>query len=132
MGHPNLCSRACHYFAAGSCANGEACQFCHLPHSKRPVRLDKANRALLRNMSFAERASLMLPIMKKKAGALGLSMEPIANPEKCVASEFPNFNKPSQAKCQQSKTNLKVFRDVLKFRNMNSFVTLLAGGADVS
>ncbi|CAE8743590.1 unnamed protein product [Polarella glacialis] len=30
MAHPELCRRPCIYFAAGSCANGSACGYCHL------------------------------------------------------------------------------------------------------
>jgi len=129
VGHPDFCSRSCHYFAAGTCSKGEACQFCHMSHRKRPMRLDKANRSQLRNMSFEERANLILPIMKKKAQAFGLSMEPLTHLEKCIALEYP-IDQVSLDK-MRAKSNHKVFKDVLKVGNMNSFVKLLLD-ADLS
>jgi len=129
VGHPDFCSRSCHYFAGGTCSKGDSCQFCHMSHRKRPMRLDKANRSQLRNMSFEERASLILPIMRKKAQAFGLSMEPLAHLEQCIASEYP-IDQLALEK-MRTKPNHKVFRDVLKVGNMNSFVKLLAD-ADLS
>jgi len=70
IGHPNLCPRACLYFAAGNCANGKDCGFCHMPHPKRPVRLDKRHREALRRIPFSELIEMMLPLLKSKARSL--------------------------------------------------------------
>mmetsp|Transcript_99828 Transcript_99828/g.291260 ORF Transcript_99828/g.291260 Transcript_99828/m.291260 type:complete len:877 (+) Transcript_99828:58-2688(+) len=67
IGHPNLCPRACIYFTVGKCANGRDCGFCHMPHPKRPVRLDKRHREALKRMPFGELVALMLPMLKAKA-----------------------------------------------------------------
>jgi hypothetical protein len=83
-------------------------------------------------MSFEDRAAIVMPIMKKKASTIGLSMEPLKTLEKCILQEYPDFNKPSQPKSSQAKANLKVFRDVLKSRSMSSFVKLLTDGAELS
>lgn len=67
----------------------------------------------------------MLPIMKEKVQAFGLSMGPILMLEQRIAAEYPSFYKLPQEK-MRAKANLKVFRDVLKFRSMNSFIRLIA------
>jgi len=69
-GHPELCSRACLYYPMGKCTNGLNCEFCHMPHSKRNVHLDKRHREMMRNMDIVERACLILPILKTKLDAL--------------------------------------------------------------
>lgn len=66
VGHPELCPRPCLYFPVGRCANGVNCSFCHLPHPKRPAHLDKRHRIMLKEMSFHECLSMMLPILRQK------------------------------------------------------------------
>jgi len=98
VGHPNLCPRACLYFAAGNCANGKGCGFCHMPHPKRPVRLDKRHREALRRIPFSELIEMMLPLLKSKARSLsagcGLVPGPATaeSPSECVvlSSEDPS------------------------------------------
>jgi len=71
IGHPDLCPRQCLYFAKGSCTNGNDCQFCHMPHPKRPVRFDKRHREILKKMPFDELLSVMMPVLKVKAAGAG-------------------------------------------------------------
>ena len=52
FGHPDLCPRPCIYYRSGSCSSGAACAFCHMPHSRRPLRLDKRHREALKRMPF--------------------------------------------------------------------------------
>lgn len=66
QGHPDLCLRPCLYFAAGRCVNGQECTFCHMPHPKRPLRLDKRHREILKRMPFGESLSLFLPLLRQK------------------------------------------------------------------
>merc|ERR1719424_1198448 len=54
VGHPDLCLRPCLYFAVGRCGNGQDCTFCHMAHPKRPLRLDKRHREMLKSMSFSD------------------------------------------------------------------------------
>mmetsp|Transcript_162688 Transcript_162688/g.516908 ORF Transcript_162688/g.516908 Transcript_162688/m.516908 type:complete len:234 (+) Transcript_162688:1-702(+) len=75
VGHPELCSRPCLYFATGSCDNGESCQYCHMAHTKRPAHLDKRHREALRRMVPWEWAALVLPILQKKIESLDNSLE---------------------------------------------------------
>jgi len=70
VGHPSLCNRPCLYYAAGNCENGTDCGFCHLPHPKRPVRLDKRHREALKRTPFYELVAIMLPVLKEKASEL--------------------------------------------------------------
>lgn len=86
-GHPELCVRPCIYFAAGTCANGADCGYCHAPHGARPAHLDKRHREQLKDMPFPERASLILPFLRKKARVLGLvqqSTELLESIESCL------------------------------------------------
>lgn len=66
VGHPELCSRPCIFFASNTCANGAACPFCHGLHPKRPVHLDKRNRAVFEKMSPEARAALLLGLISLK------------------------------------------------------------------
>eukprot|EP00445_Apocalathium_hangoei_P067608 CAMPEP_0204141114 /NCGR_PEP_ID=MMETSP0361-20130328/19318_1 /ASSEMBLY_ACC=CAM_ASM_000343 /TAXON_ID=268821 /ORGANISM="Scrippsiella Hangoei, Strain SHTV-5" /LENGTH=383 /DNA_ID=CAMNT_0051094933 /DNA_START=130 /DNA_END=1281 /DNA_ORIENTATION=+ len=75
VGHPELCSKPCLYFAMGACDNGESCEFCHMAHPKRPAHLDKRHREMLRNMDPREWAALVLPILQSKISALDDSLE---------------------------------------------------------
>jgi hypothetical protein len=72
LGHPELCPRPCLYFARGQCANGNCCDFCHLPHPKRPSHLDKRHREMLKRMPFAESVSVAMPVLREKARSLSL------------------------------------------------------------
>eukprot|EP00445_Apocalathium_hangoei_P094150 CAMPEP_0204248526 /NCGR_PEP_ID=MMETSP0361-20130328/99209_1 /ASSEMBLY_ACC=CAM_ASM_000343 /TAXON_ID=268821 /ORGANISM="Scrippsiella Hangoei, Strain SHTV-5" /LENGTH=458 /DNA_ID=CAMNT_0051221793 /DNA_START=111 /DNA_END=1488 /DNA_ORIENTATION=- len=75
VGHPELCSKPCLYFAMGSCDSGESCEYCHLAHPKRPAHLDKRHREMLRSMAPSEWAALVMPILQKKIEALDDSLE---------------------------------------------------------
>ncbi|CAE8631616.1 unnamed protein product [Polarella glacialis] len=77
MGHPELCRRPCNYFAAGRCANGSACAYCHLSHESRPSSLDRGKRELLRNLSEAEFLALLLPVLRCRAESTGLAAEAV-------------------------------------------------------
>lgn len=74
LGHPELCTRPCLYFNAGSCANGITCQFCHLPHRKR-LHLDKRKRELFKSMSDFECVSMVLPILLARVEEMSLGAE---------------------------------------------------------
>jgi len=84
LGHPELCTRPCIFFAQGVCVNGNSCGFCHLPHptsngaSKKGVRephLDKRGRTLVKTMNVEDRAALIIPILEKKARINGFQAE---------------------------------------------------------
>jgi len=70
IGHPDLCPRPCIYFSMNCCMNGADCGFCHLPHPKRPIRLDKRHREALKDMPFCDLVSSLLPALKEKASRL--------------------------------------------------------------
>mmetsp|Transcript_52579 Transcript_52579/g.123046 ORF Transcript_52579/g.123046 Transcript_52579/m.123046 type:complete len:537 (-) Transcript_52579:27-1637(-) len=72
IGHPELCSRPCIYVVEGKCANGRDCNFCHLPHPKRPVHLDKQHRDLLKGMRYLEMLFLLMPVLEAKVMSLNL------------------------------------------------------------
>lgn len=66
VGHPDLCMRPCLYYTVGRCSNGQDCPFCHMPHHKRPLRLDKRHREMMKKMPFADLLQLMVPLLKQK------------------------------------------------------------------
>jgi len=77
VGHPELCPRPCLYFPVGECVNGAECEFCHLPHPKRPSHLDKRHREMLRQLAFSKFAGLVMPVLKEKVFAVDASPETI-------------------------------------------------------
>ncbi|CAE8626685.1 unnamed protein product [Polarella glacialis] len=77
MEHPELCRQPCNYFAAGSCAGGSACGYCHMSHEGKPSHLDRRNRDLLRSLSEAERLALLLPVLRCRAESTGLAAEAV-------------------------------------------------------
>eukprot|EP00747_Dinoflagellata_sp_TGD_P151774 gnl/TRDRNA2_/TRDRNA2_177241_c0_seq6.p1 gnl/TRDRNA2_/TRDRNA2_177241_c0~~gnl/TRDRNA2_/TRDRNA2_177241_c0_seq6.p1 ORF type:complete len:395 (+),score=54.17 gnl/TRDRNA2_/TRDRNA2_177241_c0_seq6:117-1187(+) len=90
VGHPELCSRPCIYFAAGTCKNGNACMFCHESHPHRAAHLDKRHRQTLKAMSFSTCLHLMSPIFKEKAASLDIPtalVEQLLDSLKSVSSE---------------------------------------------
>eukprot|EP00928_Gymnodinium_smaydae_P069419 TRINITY_DN5289_c1_g1_i1.p1 TRINITY_DN5289_c1_g1~~TRINITY_DN5289_c1_g1_i1.p1 ORF type:complete len:1009 (-),score=220.77 TRINITY_DN5289_c1_g1_i1:125-3151(-) len=66
MGHPDLCPRPCLYFPVGQCSNGDDCDFCHLPHPRRPSHLNKRHREALKNMPYAKAMAILHPILRQK------------------------------------------------------------------
>mmetsp|Transcript_30807 Transcript_30807/g.89520 ORF Transcript_30807/g.89520 Transcript_30807/m.89520 type:complete len:364 (+) Transcript_30807:76-1167(+) len=73
VGHPNLCSRPCLYFSLGMCANGVDCEYCHLPHVRRPAHLDKKAREMLHSLPKDRVKALMLPVLREKVVAIDSS-----------------------------------------------------------
>eukprot|EP00439_Symbiodinium_sp_Y106_P036182 s1482_g4.t1 len=66
LGHPELCTRPCIYFRTGSCTSASKCGFCHMPHSRRTLRLDKRHRECLRRMPFKHVLKGLVPIIRTK------------------------------------------------------------------
>mmetsp|Transcript_10685 Transcript_10685/g.25197 ORF Transcript_10685/g.25197 Transcript_10685/m.25197 type:complete len:260 (+) Transcript_10685:87-866(+) len=70
LGHPGLCRRPCVHFAkAGSCLQGTACTFCHLPHT-RERKLDKWHRGLLHQIDKTDYLRLLQQVIWKKSTSL--------------------------------------------------------------
>lgn len=70
LGHPDLCPRPCIYYRSGTCTSGAECTFCHLSHSRRPLRLDKRHRDALKRMPFRKLLNVVVPILASKVAAL--------------------------------------------------------------
>eukprot|EP00928_Gymnodinium_smaydae_P092901 TRINITY_DN7687_c0_g1_i2.p1 TRINITY_DN7687_c0_g1~~TRINITY_DN7687_c0_g1_i2.p1 ORF type:complete len:575 (+),score=107.22 TRINITY_DN7687_c0_g1_i2:92-1816(+) len=66
MGHPELCARPCVFASVGECERGASCVFCHMPHEKRSVHLDKKGRDTLKRMTLEERVATLLPVIRMK------------------------------------------------------------------
>eukprot|EP00928_Gymnodinium_smaydae_P083401 TRINITY_DN6663_c0_g1_i1.p1 TRINITY_DN6663_c0_g1~~TRINITY_DN6663_c0_g1_i1.p1 ORF type:complete len:557 (-),score=95.20 TRINITY_DN6663_c0_g1_i1:490-2160(-) len=66
FGHPELCARPCVFAATGQCERGLSCDFCHMPHEKRTVHLDKKGREALKRMTHEERVAVILPVVRSK------------------------------------------------------------------
>mmetsp|Transcript_35622 Transcript_35622/g.101493 ORF Transcript_35622/g.101493 Transcript_35622/m.101493 type:complete len:322 (-) Transcript_35622:699-1664(-) len=74
-GHPELCTKPCLHAAAGRCANGDSCSFCHMPHPNKAKHLDKRDREALRMMPLLDAQLLLLPILREKVLAVDASAE---------------------------------------------------------
>eukprot|EP00928_Gymnodinium_smaydae_P083407 TRINITY_DN6663_c0_g3_i1.p1 TRINITY_DN6663_c0_g3~~TRINITY_DN6663_c0_g3_i1.p1 ORF type:complete len:525 (-),score=77.00 TRINITY_DN6663_c0_g3_i1:345-1877(-) len=66
VGHPELCARPCAFVASGRCERGFSCDFCHMPHERRAVHLDKKGRDALKRMTHEERVAAILPVVRTK------------------------------------------------------------------
>eukprot|EP00931_Biecheleriopsis_adriatica_P005155 TRINITY_DN1066_c0_g1_i1.p1 TRINITY_DN1066_c0_g1~~TRINITY_DN1066_c0_g1_i1.p1 ORF type:complete len:300 (-),score=67.65 TRINITY_DN1066_c0_g1_i1:54-953(-) len=75
LGHPEVCRRPCIFFAAGSCANGSSCGYCHMAHTERPHHLDKRQREIMQNLSQAELLYMILKSLRLRAAATNLLSE---------------------------------------------------------
>lgn len=92
VGHPDLCPRPCIYFSSGNCTNGNDCTFCHMPHPKRPVRLDKRHRQELQKMPFPQMLEMVWPILADKVKGLGI------REDEAPAAEASSTNQGVQAR----------------------------------
>eukprot|EP00440_Ansanella_granifera_P017662 gb/GFBE01019186.1/.p1 GENE.gb/GFBE01019186.1/~~gb/GFBE01019186.1/.p1 ORF type:complete len:304 (+),score=72.20 gb/GFBE01019186.1/:1-912(+) len=75
MGHPEVCQRPCLYFAAGTCSNGAACRYCHMPHEQRAFHPDKQQRELLKQMPEAQLLKMVSKRMRTRAMEMGFLAE---------------------------------------------------------
>ncbi|CAK8992899.1 unnamed protein product [Durusdinium trenchii] len=73
MGHPELCSRPCIHFMARNCEKGESCNFCHIQHPEKPVKLDKKQRTVIRALSARQLAGIILPSCRARLEATGIA-----------------------------------------------------------
>eukprot|EP00439_Symbiodinium_sp_Y106_P030407 s2091_g3.t1 len=65
LAHPFLCRRPCVYMIrSGKCELGNACEYCHHPHSMRN-RLDSRQRALCHTMPQAQFLGLVIELMEE-------------------------------------------------------------------
>jgi hypothetical protein len=119
-GHPELCSRACLYYPIGQCTNGLDCEFCHMPHSKRNVHLDKRHREMMRNMDFVERACLILPILKAKLDALDVCDFDVKEALSSIAKTIDHISM-DKKRAKETRT----LQSSLKFMSARCLVSLL-------
>jgi len=75
LGHPEVCRRQCIYFLQGHCSNGDACTYCHLPHTQRAPKLDKRQRSIMQALSHQEVLALMQHLCTAKAEEIGMLKE---------------------------------------------------------
>lgn len=66
LGHPQLCAKPCLHAVAGRCVNGDGCDFCHGPHTKRAKQVDRRDREALRMMPALTAMTLVLDIVREK------------------------------------------------------------------
>eukprot|EP00928_Gymnodinium_smaydae_P095165 TRINITY_DN8138_c0_g3_i2.p1 TRINITY_DN8138_c0_g3~~TRINITY_DN8138_c0_g3_i2.p1 ORF type:complete len:507 (+),score=88.26 TRINITY_DN8138_c0_g3_i2:112-1521(+) len=86
LGHPEMCSRPCIFFASRTCANGDSCGYCHLPHDVRTANLDKKGREQINGMTLEQRAVTLLPIVRQKAIRLRLHRDCVQTIDEIISS----------------------------------------------
>ena len=74
-GHPDVCRRPCIHFISGSCETGKDSAYCHLPHTEKMAKLDKRQRAMVRQLTHRELVSMVLPLCFRKAEEGGFAEE---------------------------------------------------------
>ncbi|CAE7930856.1 unnamed protein product [Symbiodinium sp. KB8] len=106
-GHPDVCRRPCIYFMSGHCENGEACAYCHLPHTEKMAKLDKRQRAMVQQLTRPELLSMVFPFCSRKAedggfadkaeeilGLLEMELDPATSSSQLLADrELRNLRK---------------------------------------
>eukprot|EP00439_Symbiodinium_sp_Y106_P033969 s2960_g4.t1 len=65
--HPECCARPCIRFMHGTCANGDDCKYCHLPHEEALVKLDKRQRRAWDSLSAQQQLTLIVPVLHLRA-----------------------------------------------------------------
>jgi hypothetical protein len=130
-GHPEMCKRPCLYFPSGLCWNSRNCNFCHLPHRKRAVRLDKNLRNRLDDMTYPDRAALILPILQEKAHGAG-GLQTLEQLQRSIGLEYPRLARLFSAtgggrclmsSCEQAKE--KRLRNALGAHSFRKLASLL-------
>lgn len=128
LGHPEMCTRPCLFFAAGQCQNRESCEFCHLPHNRRPTHLDKRNRELLKSFSSEEKLATILPILSEKlqkycnnpaAFQLLLQLETLS------ANSGVDLEAMSTTSSKQTAKGERTLKSALRAVTLRSLLTLL-------
>lgn len=124
-----MCTRPCLFFAAGQCQNKDSCEFCHLPHNRRPTHLDKRNRELLKSFSSEETLATILPILSEKlqkyysnSSALQLLMELEALSANSNADILESMSTTSSKQIARGERTLK---SALRAVTLRSLLTLL-------
>mmetsp|Transcript_18773 Transcript_18773/g.35230 ORF Transcript_18773/g.35230 Transcript_18773/m.35230 type:complete len:271 (+) Transcript_18773:65-877(+) len=74
-GHPELCRKPCLFLRFGNCPNGAQCEYCHVPHNNRAVKLDKRQRDSLKELSEAALLGLLLPHLHARVAKMSLPQE---------------------------------------------------------
>lgn len=128
LGHPEMCTRPCLFFAAGQCQNRDSCEFCHLPHNRRPTHLDKRNRELLKSFSSEEKLATILPILSEKlqkycnnpaAFQLLLQLETLS------ANSGVDLEAMSTTSSKQTAKGERTLKSALRAVTLRSLLTLL-------
>lgn len=126
IGHPEFCPRPCIYFAVGECSNGNQCEFCHLPHNKKPRRLGKRTRQHLESMSVSERLQVFSPILRQKAKVAGLSPKDIQELITGLTDELLAQEAATPLATQQSKLDARESKVLQSALSGSSFRTLVS------
>ncbi|CAL1150521.1 unnamed protein product [Cladocopium goreaui] len=71
--HPEVCGRFCIRFFYGTCRQGQNCEFCHLEHHERKVKMNRAQRELFQMLGEAEVLALVLPHIERRCRSNGLN-----------------------------------------------------------
>eukprot|EP00928_Gymnodinium_smaydae_P003380 TRINITY_DN11214_c1_g1_i1.p1 TRINITY_DN11214_c1_g1~~TRINITY_DN11214_c1_g1_i1.p1 ORF type:complete len:516 (-),score=72.87 TRINITY_DN11214_c1_g1_i1:250-1797(-) len=126
LGHPELCSRPCVFAAAGLCELGSSCAFCHMPHEKTGVHLDRKRREALKKMTYEERVATILPLVRVKLVELQLDPDLLQD-----ISDILNALTPLTKDSEVARNMRKIQRaQVTKFSLRTLFAMMKADGTE--
>merc|ERR1719253_46605 len=101
-----------------------------MDHQKRPARLDRHGRDMIRRMSFAERADIILPTLKSKVESSGVSVSAVKHLEKTVATECAGQR--TTLSTGQKQKAIKKLPNALKWHSVRTLVKLLGDDVEKS
>ncbi|CAK9096875.1 unnamed protein product, partial [Durusdinium trenchii] len=78
FGHPWACKRKCARFAAGHCAFGDRCGYCHLTHTGGST-LDKRQRSMMSALTEAQQVDLLKWSLQERASTQGAFFQQVVD-----------------------------------------------------
>ena len=117
FGHPELCGRPCIHFITERCEKGYNCNFCHIEHDKKNVKLDKKQRTLIKTLGLQRLAEMVAPLCRERFEACQLDGSKILE----ILEEFARAPAPPVAAAEH---DLKYLRRTMARMNLSCILSI--------